>query len=88
MKLKRLSGRVVRLAEVRVAGLIGAIEPPPCVSSSGARSALNDALPDYEEFVSRTRRTAVGEIDRSAVDFAWAATALKQGHSVEAATQR
>jgi len=33
--------------------------------------------------VSSARHTATGAIDRSAVDFAWAATALKRGISVE-----
>ena len=41
------------------------------------------ALLDYDEFVRNARLTASGEVDRSAVDFAWAATALKRGHSIE-----
>ena len=40
-------------------------------------------MPDYDEYVRNAWRTAAGEINRSAVDFAWAATALKRGHSVE-----
>ena len=40
-------------------------------------------LPDYGEFVRKARLNAAGKVDRSAVDFAWAATALKRGHSLD-----
>lgn len=40
-------------------------------------------MPDYDEFLNQARLTSSGEIDRSAVDFSWAATALSRGHSVE-----
>ncbi|MGA9769477.1 MAG: hypothetical protein WBV94_10580 [Blastocatellia bacterium] len=52
----------------------------PCVPSP---SQSQSPLPDYQEFVSNARLTVAGEIDRSAVDFAWAATALKRGHPAE-----
>jgi len=40
-------------------------------------------MPDYDEFVNKARSTAAGEVDRSAVDYAWAATALRRGHSAD-----
>lgn len=36
--------------------------------------------------MSNARRTAAGEIDRSAVDFAWAAMALKRGYCIKVVT--
>ena len=43
-------------------------------------------MPDYDECLSRARSTAAGEIDRSAVDYAWATTALKRGYSADEVT--
>lgn len=71
VRLKRLSGRVLALAELRAVGLVGAEDNPPCVPPPGARSAPSDAMPDYGECVSNARRTASGEIDRRAVDYSY-----------------
>jgi hypothetical protein len=40
-------------------------------------------MPDYDEYVNRARSKAAGEVDRSAVDYAWAATAIKRGHPAD-----
>jgi len=58
-------------------------DTPPCVPPPSSLPHTQLPLPDYDEYVSRARSTSAGEIDRSAVDFAWAATALKRGHPVE-----
>ncbi len=57
----------------------------PCVSSSSFSTHTQPTmpLPDYDEFVRRARISATGEIDRSMVDFAWAATAIRRGFAKE-----
>ena len=85
VRLDAARGRVVDVAELRDIGMIASSGKPPCVPS--VRRAPIDrevSLPDYGEFVRNARLTATGEVDRSAVDYAWAATALKRGQSVEA----
>jgi len=74
--------RVVSVKEI--AGVLGSDEMPPCVSTPERRSRL--PMPDYQEFVNRARLSSTGKIDRSMIDYSWAATALSRGHSVEDVT--
>lgn len=54
---------------------------PRCVSSSVVWTGKPLPMPDYDELVNRARLTSSGEIDRSMIDFSWAATVLGRGHS-------
>jgi hypothetical protein len=84
-RVRLIVGMPERVASIE--DLTELLEPEPqspCVSPPSVSSHTQLAMPDYDDFLSRARSTAAGEIDRSSVDFAWAATALKRGHSVDA----
>ncbi|MEW6208732.1 MAG: DNA-primase RepB domain-containing protein [Acidobacteriota bacterium] len=85
-RVKLWTARAVTPTASDLAALVGRDEDmPPCVSSfsSSAHTQLLSPLPDYDEFVKRARLAATGEIDRSMVDFAWAATAIRRGFAKE-----
>lgn len=75
-----IAGRLVTQKEV--GHLLAPVEQPPCVQSP-VRAAIGERkreLPDYGQYVSNARLNGSGRIDRSAIDAAWAATALKRGY--------
>jgi len=77
-----IAGRAASVEEITE--LLAPDGTPPCVPpSSRARTDSQLPMPDYQDFICRAHTTAAGEIDRSAVDFAWAATAIRRGHSVD-----